>query len=209
MDDDDNKILLMTLHSAKGLEFPHVYIAGMEDGVFPGTMSIIADDRSEIEEERRLAYVGITRAKENLTLTAARSRMIRGETEHYPISRFVREIPDSLLRNRVPDRVRGIEDAPVIKSIPKRPVAIKGTAQVAKPYILQATQNVTAANKNTNNVTNGTLGYSIGDRVLHAKYGEGEVTDIKPGPRDYQVTVIFDDAGQKVMYAGFAKLKKI
>ncbi|MCR5510613.1 MAG: UvrD-helicase domain-containing protein [Lachnospiraceae bacterium] len=209
VDDDDNKILLMTLHSAKGLEFPHVYIAGMEDGVFPGTMSIIADDRSEIEEERRLAYVGITRAKENLTLTAARSRMIRGETEHYPISRFVREIPDSLLKNRVPDRVRGIEDAPVIKSVPKRPVAIKGTAQVAKPYILQATQNIASALKNTGNVTNDTLGYTVGDRVLHFKYGEGEVTAIEPGSKDYKVTVNFDNVGQKVMYAGFAKLKKI
>ena len=209
VDDDDNKILLMTLHSAKGLEFPHVYIAGMEDGVFPGTMSIIADDRSEIEEERRLAYVGITRAKENLTLTAARSRMIRGETEHYPISRFVREIPDSLLKNRVPDRVRGIEDAPVIKSVPKRPVAIKGTAQVAKPYILQATQNIASALKNTGNMTNDTLGYTVGDRVLHFKYGEGEVTAIEPGSKDYKVTVNFDNAGQKVMYAGFAKLKKI
>ena len=209
VDDDDNKILLMTLHSAKGLEFPHVYIAGMEDGVFPGTMSIIADDRSEIEEERRLAYVGITRAKENLTLTAARSRMIRGETEHYPISRFVREIPDSLLNNRVPDRVRGIEDAPVIKSVPKRPVAIKGTAQVAKPYILQATQNIASALKNAGNVTNDTLGYTVGDRVLHFKYGEGEVTAIEPGSKDYKVTVNFDNAGQKVMYAGFAKLKKI
>ena len=209
VDDDDNKILLMTLHSAKGLEFPHVYIAGMEDGVFPGTMSIIADDRSEIEEERRLAYVGITRAKENLTLTAARSRMIRGETEHYPISRFVREIPDSLLKNRVPDRVRGIEDAPVIKSVPKRPVAKKGTAQVAKPYILQATQNIASALKNTGNMTNDTLGYTVGDRVLHFKYGEGEVTAIEPGSKDYKVTVNFDNAGQKVMYAGFAKLKKI
>ncbi|MBO4899676.1 MAG: UvrD-helicase domain-containing protein [Lachnospiraceae bacterium] len=209
VDDDDNKILLMTLHSAKGLEFPHVYIAGMEDGVFPGTMSIIADDRSEIEEERRLAYVGITRAKENLTLTAARSRMIRGETEHYPISRFVREIPDSLLKNRVPDRVRGIEDAPVIKSVPKRPVAVKGTAQVAKPYILQVTQNAAAAMKTAGNVTNGTLDYSVGDRVVHFKYGEGEVTGIEPGPKDYRVTVNFDTGGQKVMYAGFAKLKKI
>ena len=209
VDDDDNKILLMTLHSAKGLEFPHVYIAGMEDGVFPGTMSIIAEDPSEIEEERRLAYVGITRAQENLTLTAARSRMIRGETEHYPISRFVREIPDSLLKNRVPDRVRGIEDAPVIKSISKRPVAVKGTAQVAKPYILQATQNTAAALKSSGNVTGGTLGYSVGDRVVHFKYGEGEVTGIEPGPKDYRVTVNFDTGGQKVMYAGFAKLKKI
>ena len=189
--------------------FKYVYIAGMEDGVFPGTMSIISDDRSEIEEERRLAYVGITRAKEQLTLTAARSRMIRGETQFYPISRFVREIPESLLRNAIPDRVRGIEDAPVIKNTPRRPIAVKGTPSVDNPYILVATQKAASATKEATNVTNGTLPYGVGDRVVHFKYGEGEVTAIKPGPKDYQVTVIFDEAGQKIMYAGFAKLRKI
>ncbi|MDO4332445.1 MAG: UvrD-helicase domain-containing protein [Eubacteriales bacterium] len=102
VDSDNNKVLLMTLHSAKGLEFPIVYLAGMEDGIFPSYMSITADDPGAVEEERRLAYVGITRAKDDLTITYARSRMLRGETQYNPVSRFVREIPGNLMDNRVP-----------------------------------------------------------------------------------------------------------
>lgn len=98
---DSNKVLLMTLHSSKGLEFPHVYLAGMEDGIFPSYMSITADDPAEVEEERRLAYVGITRAKEDLTLSCAKQRMIRGEMQYNPVSRFVTEIPEKLLDNKV------------------------------------------------------------------------------------------------------------
>ena len=97
VDEESDRVLLMTLHSAKGLEFRHVYLAGMEDGVFPGYMSITSDDPLEIEEERRLAYVGITRAREELTLTCARQRMTRGETQYNPVSRFVREIPPLLM----------------------------------------------------------------------------------------------------------------
>ncbi len=102
MDADDNRVLLMTIHSAKGLEFPHVYLAGMEDGVFPSYMTITSDDPSAVEEERRLAYVGITRAKEDLTITCAKQRMLRGETQYNPVSRFVREVPDELLDNKPP-----------------------------------------------------------------------------------------------------------
>ena len=91
----------MTLHSAKGLEFPVVYLAGMEDGIFPSYMSIMDDDPTAIEEERRLAYVGITRAREELTITCAKQRMIRGETQYNPVSRFVKEIPANLLDQRV------------------------------------------------------------------------------------------------------------
>ena len=104
VDENRNKVLLMTLHSAKGLEFPHVYLAGMEDGLFPSYMSIMADSKEEIAEERRLAYVGITRAKEDLTVTAAKTRMIRGETQYNPVSRFLQEIPQELLDNRVPKK---------------------------------------------------------------------------------------------------------
>lgn len=99
---DDNKVLLMTLHSSKGLEFPYVYLAGMEDGVFPSYMTISSDDPAEVEEERRLAYVGITRAKEDLTLSCAKQRMLRGETQYNPVSRFVREIPTELMDNKPP-----------------------------------------------------------------------------------------------------------
>ena len=98
VDGDDNRVLLMTLHSAKGLEFPYVYLAGMEDGVFPSYMTIVSDDPTEIEEERRLCYVGITRAMKDLTLTCAQQRMIRGETQYNKPSRFIREIPKELVR---------------------------------------------------------------------------------------------------------------
>lgn len=109
--DDTNKVLLMTLHSAKGLEFPHVYLAGLEDGVFPSYMTITSDDPLEIEEERRLAYVGITRAKDDLTITCARQRMIRGETQYNPVSRFVKEIPPLLLDHKLPGpRIRTYDD---------------------------------------------------------------------------------------------------
>ena len=97
VDPDQDYVLLMTLHSAKGLEFPRVFLAGMEDGMFPSYMSIISDDRSDLEEERRLCYVGITRAMEDLTLTSARQRMLRGEVQYNKVSRFVREIPRELV----------------------------------------------------------------------------------------------------------------
>ena len=97
LDENQDYVVLMTLHSAKGLEFPHVYLAGMEDGLFPSYMTITADDKEELEEERRLCYVGITRAEEKLTLTCARRRMIRGETQFNKMSRFIREIPFEIL----------------------------------------------------------------------------------------------------------------
>ena len=110
VDKDDNKVLLMTLHSAKGLEFSQVYLAGMEDGVFPSYMTITSDDPTEIEEERRLAYVGITRAKDDLTITYAKQRMLRGETQYNPISRFIKEIPEELLDNKLPVYKRSFSD---------------------------------------------------------------------------------------------------
>ena len=101
LEDDSDYVVLMTLHSAKGLEFPKVYLAGMEDGLFPSYMSITSDDSSEqLEEERRLAYVGITRAMKELTITCAKQRMIRGETQYNKVSRFVKEIPLELLEGK-------------------------------------------------------------------------------------------------------------
>ena len=97
MDESENRVVLMTLHSAKGLEFPYVYLSGMEDGLFPSSMSIMSDDADAVEEERRLCYVGITRARERLTMTAARQRMTNGETRFSKLSRFVEEIPSLLL----------------------------------------------------------------------------------------------------------------
>ena len=229
VDGDDDRVLLMTLHSAKGLEFSQVYLAGLEDGIFPGYMSIMSDDPMEIEEERRLAYVGITRAKDDLTLTCARQRMIRGETQYNPVSRFVKEIPaelmdDKPLETRRRDPVVYDEDS-VEKSIfrskpfsagfgadaakpkPKAVARPKRTAMENQPYIAKAAQGVGAVSITP--VGTGKLDYGVGDRVRHMRYGEGTVLKIEPGPRDSQVTVVFDEAGQKIMYAGFAKLAKI
>ena len=95
--EDRDYVILMTLHSAKGLEFPHVYLAGMEDGLFPSYMSISGDDPEELEEERRLCYVGVTRAEEKLTLTCARMRLVRGERQYNSMSRFIKEMPSALI----------------------------------------------------------------------------------------------------------------
>lgn len=202
VENGSNKVLLMTLHSAKGLEFPHVYLAGMEDGIFPSYMTIVADDPDEIEEERRLAYVGITRAKEDLTLCYAKLRMVRGETQMNAVSRFVKEIPERLMDNRLP----APKYKPVATPMPKR------TAAENKPYIAGGglgSLKAAGINKGVGAVTGGKPDYDIGDRVKHVKYGEGTVTDLEPGARDYKVTVDFDDVGQKIMYAAFAKLIKM
>ena len=202
LEEDDNRVLLMTLHSAKGLEFSHVYLAGMEDGIFPSYMTITADDSAEMEEERRLAYVGITRAKDDLTLCYAKMRMVRGETQMNAVSRFVKEIPEELMDNKVP----APKYKPVATPMPKR------TAMENKPYIAGGgigSFGALGISKGVGSVSNGKPDYDIGDRVKHVKYGEGFVLDIEPGPRDYKVTVDFDDAGQKIMYAAFAKLIRI
>lgn len=199
---EDDRVLLMTLHSAKGLEFGHVYLAGMEDGIFPSYMTIAADDPAELEEERRLAYVGITRAKEDLTLCYAKMRMVRGEMQMNAVSRFVKEIPPELMDNKPPAPKQDFMAEP-----PKRTVSVP-----RKPYLAGGGMDSFGAlgiSKGVGAVTGGRPDYDIGDRVKHVKYGEGFVTDLEPGPRDYKVTVDFDDAGQKIMYAGFAKLVKL
>ena len=212
VENGSNRVLLMTLHSAKGLEFPHVYLAGMEDGIFPSYMTIASDDPDEIEEERRLAYVGITRAKDDLTLTYARMRMVRGETQMNAVSRFVKEIPQELMDNRPPVSKFRIEEEQSSISRPKAILTPKRTAAENKPFIAGGGLGALSAagiSKGLGAVTGGKPDYDIGDRVKHVKYGEGTVTDLEPGPRDYKVTVDFDDAGQKIMYAAFAKLIKI
>ena len=221
-----DKVLLMTLHSAKGLEFPHVYLAGMEDGVFPSYMTIASDDPEEIEEERRLAYVGITRAKDDLTLCYAKLRMIRGETQMNAVSRFVREIPQELLDNRpFSPGVRYERETREESSFggsfagssgvfvkPRAASGPRKTAAENKPFIAGGgigALHAAGITKGAGAVSGGRPDYDAGDRVKHIKYGEGTVTELEPGPRDYKVTVDFDDAGQKIMYAAFAKLERI
>lgn len=197
VDPNQDYVLLMTLHSAKGLEFPKVFLTGMEDGIFPGYMSISTGDPSDLEEERRLCYVGITRAMKELTLTCAQQRMIRGETQFNRVSRFVWEIPRELvdLGHTVQEKKPRLEDiAPKNNSYMQMKMAFH-----AKPFQPKEFK-VTKAES---------LDYEVGDTVRHVKFGVGIVKNITEGGRDYEVTVDFDRFGVKKMFAGFAKLKKI
>ncbi len=192
---DQDHVLLMTLHSAKGLEFPQVYLTGMEDGIFPSYMTITSDDPGDLEEERRLCYVGITRAMKDLTLTCAQQRMIRGQTQYNKVSRFVREIPREIV-----DMGHEIQKKTVADSVPKS----NTYAQMREAFRAKAFQprqfTVKKAEK---------LDYQAGDTVRHMKFGVGIVKEIVEGGKDYEVTVDFEQAGVKKMFASFAKLKKI
>lgn len=212
-DDSYDRAMLMTLHAAKGLEFPRVYLTGMEEDVFPSYQACQAEeiDRMAMEEERRLAYVGMTRAKRHLTLTAARMRTLRGETHYNGLSRFVQEIPSDMLEGgeearealnaarsrtgRVKDMLSKEETGGSFSAV-KYMQALKG--KKTEPMPLQ--KGIPAGEKPD---------YAPGDRVRHIKFGEGEVTDLVKETRDYKVTVSFDDYGTKVMYAAFAKLVKV
>lgn len=197
VDPDQDYVLLMTLHSAKGLEFPRVFLVGMEDGIFPSYMSIVSDDKSDLEEERRLCYVGITRAMEDLTLTSARQRMIRGDVQYNKVSRFVREIPRELvdLGQEAQEKKKIVADMIAADSS----LAKMKMTMAAKPFKPREFKVTKAAS----------LDYEVGDTVRHIKFGVGIVKDIVDGGRDYEVTVDFDKVGVKKMFAGFAKLKKL
>lgn len=196
VDENQDRVLLMTLHSAKGLEFPYVYMTGMEDGIFPSYMTISADDPGELEEERRLCYVGITRAMQELTLTSAQMRMIRGENQFNKVSRFVREIPRELvdIDRDIKERTTSNIEIPQNNTYAKMKQAFRAKTFEPQQFTVKKT---------------GALGYDIGDRVRHMKFGAGTVENIVDGGRDYEVTVNFDQYGVKKMFAGFAKLKKI
>lgn len=201
--DDGSYVVLMTLHSAKGLEFPNVYLSGMEDGLFPSYMSITADNsEEEIEEERRLCYVGITRAKQHLSITGARMRMIRGETQFHGISRFVKEIPQELIQGNT------WEPKPRDEFLGERPISNRQKMQKMKKTPLAA-QTYQAAKDFGTKIQKKSLDYGEGDRVKHIKFGEGTVVQINDGGRDFEVTVEFDGAGRKKMFASFAKLQKV
>ena len=224
-DENSDYVVLMTLHSAKGLEFPNVYLAGLEDGLFPSYMSITSDNsQAEIEEERRLAYVGITRAKKNLTITSARVRMVRGQTQYGKVSRFVREIPPELLSGKIYEpktKEEPIEQSTFQKARKAfRTVPSYGGSgygkEVGEGYgstfrSSKATKPVYTKVENQRDFgsAGGALSYQVGDRVRHIKFGDGEVMAIVSGGRDYEVTVDFDKAGTKKMFASFAKLKKV
>ena len=194
VDESDERVLLMTLHSAKGLEFPNVYLAGMEDGIFPSYMTISSDDRDELEEERRLCYVGITRAMKHLTLSSAQMRMIRGETQYNKVSRFVREIPRELVDMGRPIPEKKAPEINLGSSYEQMRQAFRAKAFEPKQFTVKKADG---------------LDYGVGDTVKHVKFGIGTVKDITEGGRDYEVTVDFDRVGVKKMFASFAKLKKV
>ena len=199
LDEESDYVVLMTLHSAKGLEFPYVFLAGMEDGLFPSYMTITADDPMELEEERRLCYVGITRAMKELTLTCARRRMVRGETQYNKSSRFLREIPEELLGGH----------KELHKEKPQMEIARNQAYAKAKAAFHSQAFGIKKPVQQFKVASGEGPGYDVGDRVRHMKFGEGLVTAITEGGRDYEVTVEFDMVGVKKMFAAFARLKKV
>ena len=201
VEEDPDYVVLMTLHAAKGLEFKNVYMAGMEDGLFPNSMCIYGDDPEDLNEERRLCYVGITRAKEFLTMTAARMRMIRGETQYAAMSRFVKEItPDILDSNVYEKKSDGFIEYTIDNRKNDRDRFAERKKVMTAPSVYE-TKSISSKEKTP-------LDYGVGDRVLHIKFGEGTVIAIDDGGRDYEVSVDFDGKVKR-MFAGFAKLKKL
>ncbi len=194
LEEGSNYVVLMTLHSAKGLEFPNVYLTGMEEGLFPSYMFLHSDDpEKEIEEERRLCYVGMTRAMKTLYLTCARQRMVRGEVQYNPVSRFIKEVP-SLLMETAGYKADKVKEAQKNAAYAAAKTAFKSKAFEPRQFTVKKSEG---------------LDYSIGDTVQHIKFGCGVVAAIVEGGKDYEVTVDFESAGRKKMFASFAKLKKV
>jgi DNA helicase-2/ATP-dependent DNA helicase PcrA len=193
VDDDTTRLVLMTLHTAKGLEYPVVFLIGMEDGVFPHLRSL--GDPDELEEERRLAYVGITRAKERLYLSYAWCRSLWGQTQYNPPSRFIREIPDALVRaveggHRPTDRGRG-----------------GGSGFLGRESIVEAAIRGGRAGPVKGTGADG-LGLRAGDDVVHAKWGEGVVLEVAGEGEKSEAVVQFPSVGEKRLLLSLAPLKR-
>ena len=217
-EDSTNYVSLMTLHNAKGLEFPYVFLCGMEEGIFPGYMSISAENpEQEIEEERRLCYVGITRAMKELYLSAASRRMLRGENQYNSVSRFIKEIPRYLLNVTSPSggsssfrNSNAFPESKIRSAHAAYPTpAYKAPGYQASKPAYSATMFDKAPAKNIGAGMQKTLPYGVGDTVLHIKFGTGTVTSIVNGGKDYEVTVEFPHYGTKKLLSTFANLKKL
>lgn len=194
-DESADAVVLMTAHSAKGLEFPYVFLPGMEEGLFPSVQAITATS-AEVEEERRLCYVAITRAKRELFIVHTNQRMLYGRTQFNPESRFLKEIPENLIAK---------EKSPYDNS--KRPISsYNDTSFNARPSYDTLTINA-APKKPTPTGAKEVL--SAGDRVFHATFGEGDVISVKRMGADWLYEVVFDKVGTKKLMATYAKLKKI
>lgn len=206
----EEKVLLMTLHSAKGLEFPCVFMGGMEDRLFPSGMALNSEEPDAVEEERRLCYVGITRAKERLYLSAARQRMMHGSANYNPVSRFIKEIPEEVLRinGEGAHAMRKQNDS--LKQA-RHSLSTQSASVSSKPYSYSGKKHISSAPSfgKEFKVERLEVDYTVGDTVRHVKFGNGIVTGLVSGGRDYEVTVDFEKAGVKKMFASFAKLKKL
>lgn len=201
--DDAEQVLLMTLHSAKGLEFPNVYICGMEETIFPGASAVFGDDPSELEEERRLCYVGITRAMKKLTLTSANQRMRNGEMNFNRPSRFINEIPRHLVKQTYGAVLKPeTESKPTEFSRTKTSLYTKDRKNpfANNPYIQKGMGSASPA---------GAPDYQVGDRVSHTKFGQGIVRSLTKLTNDYEVVIEFDGFGQRKLRSSFAKLTKL
>lgn len=201
--DDAEQVLLMTLHSAKGLEFPNVYICGMEETIFPGASAVFGDDPSELEEERRLCYVGITRAMKKLTLTSANQRMRNGEMNFNRPSRFINEIPRHLVKQTYGAVLKPeTESKPTEFSRTKASLYTKDRKNpfANNPYIQKGMGSASPA---------GAPDYQVGDRVSHTKFGQGIVRSLTKLTNDYEVVIEFDGFGERKLRSSFAKLTKL
>jgi DNA helicase-2/ATP-dependent DNA helicase PcrA len=190
-DESVDSIALMTMHSAKGLEYKAVFIAGMEDGIFPGMRSAMEQDK--LEEERRLCYVGITRAKNELYFLNAKSRMLYGKTTYNEPSQFIREIPEDLLERT--------DAKPAVKA-----------QQPGKPSIVRTSFSAPAAAPAGRKVPEEPaerIAWKSGDTVDHFKFGRGRITEAVREAGDYKLTIEFETSGMKRIMASFAHLKKI
>lgn len=224
MEETDDSVTLMTLHSAKGLEFPVVFLVGMEEGIFPGYKSI--SEPKELEEERRLCYVGITRAKKNLFLTCSKQRTIFGSTSCNPISRFLKEIPEELLdgydetfgenqeNNRFEDSkyswTYGSKDNGNIKTYKidkKEPVS--AASNITGFAFRTAESFLNSIGKKTSNSNVDLSQYKAGVRIFHKKFGEGTISTVEPEGEDLKVDINFDKVGHKRLMAKYANLEVI
>jgi DNA helicase-2/ATP-dependent DNA helicase PcrA len=191
--ESDDKVTLMTVHSAKGLEYENVFVVGMDDGIFPSSRSFDSED--DMEEERRLAYVAITRAKKHLYLTNASQRILFGQTQRNVTSRFMREIGSEYIEKH--------DNAAAMRS--KLAEDDKSVTEVHSATLQQQlARNKTKPAAPKENVT-----YTAGERVSHNIFGEGTIVSVKPMANDAMLEVAFEKVGTKKIMANYAKLKKL